>query len=234
MEPIQHSTPPRQRGRGFTLIELLVVIAIIAILAALLLPALGKAKQKAWSASCNSNLRQIALGLTLFADDNDDSYPKSAGSISWNSVAPDAPTNGWMQQIFASVGNTNVYHCPSNGQLPARNQSPFNYFNGTRAAFVATGGQAAVRQPAIRFPSLFVLSGDTIDTGQYFEPDDCDKDDYTQNCVGGQTTPGIKWVEWQAHFKGQNILFADGHTKWVKGYLPGEMTFRYDAVQTWE
>lgn len=234
MKPNQHSARARVNHRGFTLIELLVVIAVIAILAALLLPTLGKAKQKAWAVNCNSNLRQIALGLTLFSDDNGGVYPKSAGSISWNTAAPEAVTNGWMQQIFAMVGNTNVYRCPSNGKLPARNQSPFNYFNGTRAAFVATGGQAAVRQTAIRFPSLFVLSGDTIDDGQYFDPDDCDKDDYTQNCVGGETAPGIKWVEWQAHFKGQNLLFADGHTKWVKGYLPGEMTFRYDAVRAWE
>jgi prepilin-type N-terminal cleavage/methylation domain-containing protein/prepilin-type processing-associated H-X9-DG protein len=222
------------RGDGFTLIELLVVIAIIAILAALLLPTLGKAKQKAWGISCVSNLRQIGLGLMSFADDNGGLYPKSGGSIAWNAAAMNATTTGWMQQIFAHVGNTNVYHCPGNVQLPAKNQSPFNYFSGTRAAFVAAGGAAAVRQNAISYPSLFVLAGDTIDSGQYFENDDCDKDDYTQNCVGGQTAPGVKWVEWQAHSKGQNVLFADGHARWAKGYLPSEMTFRYDAVQGWQ
>jgi prepilin-type N-terminal cleavage/methylation domain-containing protein/prepilin-type processing-associated H-X9-DG protein len=223
-----------RRGPGFTLIELLVVIAIIAILAAMLLPTLGKAKQKAWAISCISNLRQIGLGFTSFADDNNGLYPKSGGSIAWNPADGDAATNGWMQQIFAHVGNTNVYHCPGNAQLPAKHQSPFNYFSGTRAAFVAAGRAAAVRQIAISYPSLYVLSGDTIDTGQYFENGDCDKDDYTQNCVGGQTVPGIKWVEWQAHAKGQNVLFADGHTIWVKGYVPGAMTFRYDTVQGWQ
>jgi hypothetical protein len=44
-----------------------------------------------------------------------------------------------------------------------------------------------------------VLAGDTIDNGQYFKRDDCDKYDYTQNCVGGHISPGIKWVKWQAH-----------------------------------
>ena len=212
------------------MIELLVVIAIIAILAAMLLPALASAKQRAWTIACNSNLHQISLGLTMFADDNNGRYPQSGGSIPWNLVAPNAPTNGWMQQIADYTQSTNVYRCPANKLLPDAAQSRFNYFNGVRAAFAAAGFQpAAVEVKRILLPSALVLAGDTLD----FNVEDCDKDDYTQNCVGGPEN-GIPWEEWQAHSKGQNILFADGHSKWYKGYDTNEMTFSYTSMSGWE
>ncbi len=130
--------------RAFTLIELLVVIAIIAILAAMLLPALATAKQKAWKTSCTSNLHQIGLGMRMFADDNSELYPESGTDIHWGTVDI-APANGgsgkasWMEQINSYVGNTNVYNCPGNVQLPKNMQGPFTYFNGDRAEYVATG-----------------------------------------------------------------------------------------------
>ena len=215
------------------MIELLVVIAIIAILAAMLLPALAAAKQRAWTISCNSNLHQIGLGMRMFADDNSENYPKSGATILWNPANPDAPTNGWMQQIIAFVGNTNAYHCPGNAQLPVTSQSPFNYFNGVRAAYIDAGSFSAVKGTRILFPTAYVLSGDTIDDAQYFDRNDCDKDDYSQNCVGGWQN-GTPDVLWEAHSRGQNVLFADGHAGWYHGYATNDMTFRYNSMSGWE
>lgn len=100
--------PARSRAGGFTLIELLVVIAIIALLAAILFPVFSRVRENAKRTSCLSNMRQITLGVSQYAQDFDDRLPQvTYTNPAYTIITP------WMYELVPYVKSTELFHCPS-------------------------------------------------------------------------------------------------------------------------
>jgi len=158
--------PQRPARDGFTLIELLVVIAIIAILAAMLLPALARAKMEAWKAGSLNNLKELQLGAKMYGDDsagvllpNAPYNPPSPGAKAWIDVS----SMTYVEGMKTEIGNTNTAL----------------YTSGLLAPYL--GNQLGVyRSPADTIPSLngqrirsYSMNGQmgTIYTKTYYNPD---------------------------------------------------------------
>jgi prepilin-type N-terminal cleavage/methylation domain-containing protein/prepilin-type processing-associated H-X9-DG protein len=198
--------------KGFTLIELLVVIAIIAILAAILFPVFAQARDKARASACLSNTKQIGLGLSMYVQDHDETFP-----IVWfNYNKPDAYL--WVASIMPYIKNTGVWNCPSVGPA-GRWYSPCNTFDCdygvNSSAFGYTSGARTLAQ--VNFPAELLYCTEL--SPERKNPDG-------SRLMGSRI--GAPWVSqahpcrtvWdyvgEPHQDGTNIVYADGHAKWMK------------------
>ncbi len=222
--------------RGFTLIELLVVIAIIAILAAILFPVFARAREKAKSQSCLSNVKQLGLGCIMYASDYDGKFPKRITGAATPIACPFADHGGdprdeypyifWMDMIYPYVKNEQLFVCPARPKGLG-----YRCGYGLNREFDLANSGHGLKDAEIQKPAEFVLLTD-------------------RNSHWGFTTRVYWWYPWAVpgkyywiwhyragggpkHMDGMNVAFVDGHAKYVHWSTGSLMSKSYGGPWYW-
>ncbi|HEY3397969.1 MAG TPA: prepilin-type N-terminal cleavage/methylation domain-containing protein [Armatimonadota bacterium] len=202
--------------KGFTLIELLVVIAIIAILAAILFPVFARARAKAQQANCLSNVKQLALGILMYASDNDNCLPPGHSQFIMAGWDTALNWHAWDECIYPYVKNAQIYLCPSDptaagawsgtawtaGGSCNYNGFPSSYayncnIQGRNASGASQFGEGRMPQDYYAYPAERMLISDAaVGSGVIY-------------WAGSET-----YIN-NTHNGGANMGYVDGHAKWM-------------------
>jgi prepilin-type N-terminal cleavage/methylation domain-containing protein/prepilin-type processing-associated H-X9-DG protein len=198
----------KMQRKGFTLIELLVVIAIIAILAAILFPVFARARENARRASCQSNLKQIGLGIMQYTQDYDEKMPECTANQT-------STTMTLWDRIDPYTKSAQIYKCPSDTATHA--------YGG-----LSSSGAATVWDPSYGYNYVYLMVGSDGDnsgvslaaiqsisqTVMMTDADGTRKDYIYAPQYKASDTPygGFR----DRHLDGGNVLWCDGHVKWNK------------------